>query len=55
MTDGRAAVVHYFDWPRIMRHEMFHTLLMAEGGDSDANHWDLRWQWYWLMRSEASE
>ena len=55
MTDGNFAVVHYLDWPRVMRHEMFHTLLMADGGDGDANHWDPRWQWYGLLRSEAIE
>ena len=48
MTDGNFAVVHYLDWPRVMRHEMFHVLLQAELGDSDANHWDPRWEWYGL-------
>ena len=48
MTDGNFAVVHYLDWPRVMRHEMFHVLLQAELGDSDANHWDPRWERYGL-------
>ena len=49
MTDGNFAVVHYIDWPRVMRHEMFHVLLQAESGDSDSNHFDLRWRWYGLL------
>ena len=52
MTDGNFAVVHYLDWPRVMRHEMFHVILQAELGYSDSNHFDLRWRWHDLLPEE---
>ena len=49
MTDGASAVVHYFDWARILKHEEFHVLLWRENGDPDPAHFDVRWEWYRLM------